>query len=137
MLLVMPCQDCKRISFGVNDYIKIDNEFFKLTAVTPDTTGITILQISDEKTIGASDGQDIKIRYRYSQVRLTAHDFLDVGTGNKTKQTGHSFHINRMFLHRKLTKIVQVVFTTFLLTKMVTLQLVTSSRLNSQLVRQH
>ena len=25
----------------------------------------------------------MKIRYRYSQCRLTAHDFLDVGTGSK------------------------------------------------------
>ena len=71
------------ISFAVADYIKINNEFFKLTAVTPDATGITILQMADEKTVGATDGQDMKIRYRYSQCRLTAHDFLDVGTGSK------------------------------------------------------
>ena len=71
------------ILFGVDDYIKIDNEFFKITAVRPDTTGITILQFADEKVVGATDGQNFKIRYRYSQVRLTAHDFLDVGTGSK------------------------------------------------------
>ena len=71
------------IVFAVDDYIKIDNEFFKLTAVTPDATGITVLQFADEKTIGSSDGQGFKIRYRYSQCRLTAHDFLDVGTGSK------------------------------------------------------
>jgi hypothetical protein len=39
--------------------------------------------LADEKTIEAGDGQDFKIRYQYSQVRLTAHDFLDVGTGSK------------------------------------------------------
>ena len=72
------------IAFGVDDFIKIDNEFFTLTSVTPDTTGITVLSLADEKTIGATDGQDLRIRYRYSQVRLTAHDFLDVGTGSKT-----------------------------------------------------
>ena len=71
------------IVFAADDYIKIDNEFFKLTAVTPDSTGITVLQFADEKTIGATDGQNFKIRYRYSQCRLTAHDFLDVGTGSK------------------------------------------------------
>ena len=71
------------IVFAANDYIKIDNEFFKLSAVAPDTTGITVLQFADEKTIGATDGQGFKVRYRYSQVRLTAHDFLDVGTGSK------------------------------------------------------
>ena len=71
------------IVFAADDYIKIDNEFFKLTTVIPDITGITILQFADEKTVGATDGQNLKVRYRYSQCRLTAHDFLDVGTGSK------------------------------------------------------
>ena len=71
------------LNFEANDYVKIDNEFFLISAVTPDTTGITTLLFSDEKVIAAGDGQDFKIRYRYSQVRLTAHDFLDVGTGSK------------------------------------------------------
>ena len=39
--------------------------------------------MADEKTVEAGDGQGFKTRYRYSQVRLTAHDFLDVGTGSK------------------------------------------------------
>ena len=71
------------LNFEANDYVKIDNEFFLISAVTPDSTGITTLLFSDEKVIAAGDGQDFKIRYRYSQVRLTAHDFLDVGTGSK------------------------------------------------------
>ena len=71
------------VGFGANDYIKIGSEFMKISAVATDTTGITILQFADEKTIGCTDGQSFKIRYRYSQVRLTAHDFLDVGTGSK------------------------------------------------------
>ena len=70
-------------AFGVNDWIKVGSEFMKLTAVTPDATGITSLMFADEKVIEAGDGQDFKTRYRYSQVRLTAHDFLDVGTGSK------------------------------------------------------
>ena len=75
--------EAANVAFAVTDYIKIDNEFFSLNGVVPDTTGITILSLADEKTIGATDGQDLKIRYRYSQCRLTAHDFLDVGTGSK------------------------------------------------------
>ena len=71
------------LNFEANDYVKIDNEFFLISAVTPDATGITTLLFADEKVIAAGDGQDFKIRYRYSQVRLTAHDFLDVGTGSK------------------------------------------------------
>ena len=71
------------IGLDPTDYIKIDNEFMKITTVTADTTGITTLQLADEKTVEAGDGQGFKTRYRYSQVRLTAHDFLDVGTGSK------------------------------------------------------
>ena len=71
------------LNFEANDYIKVDNEFFLVSTVTADTTGITTLLFADEKVIAAGDGQDFKIRYRYSQVRLTAHDFLDVGTGSK------------------------------------------------------
>jgi hypothetical protein len=65
------------------DYIKVDTEFFRITEVTQDATGIVTLFFADEKVIAAGNGQDFKIRYRYSQVRLTAHDFLDVGTGDK------------------------------------------------------
>ena len=71
------------IIFKEQDYIKIDNEFFRLTQISPDATGITTLLFSDEKVIAAGNPQNFKIRYRYSQVRLTAHDFLDVGTGSK------------------------------------------------------
>ena len=73
------------VSFGAGDYIKIDNEFMKITAVTTDNTGIVIATLSDEKVIPAGDGQDFRIRYQYSQVRLTAHDFLEVGTGNRAQ----------------------------------------------------
>lgn len=71
------------VGLDPDDLIKIDNEFMIITTVTTDTKGITTLQLADEKTIEAGDGQQFKIRYQYSQVRLTAHDFLDVGTGSK------------------------------------------------------
>lgn len=71
--------------FASGDVLKVDSEFFRVNSVVADSTGITILQLSDEKTIGATNGQAMKIRYQYSQVRLTAHDFLDVGTGTKAQ----------------------------------------------------
>jgi hypothetical protein len=42
------------------------------------------LQISPQLTISEAppDGTDIEMRLRYSQVRLTGHDFLDIGTGS-------------------------------------------------------
>jgi hypothetical protein len=44
----------------------------------------TFLQISPALTISEAppDGTDISMRLRYSQVRLTGHDFLDIGTGS-------------------------------------------------------
>jgi hypothetical protein len=41
-------------------------------------------QISPEMSVfnSPADGTDITTRVRYSQVRLTGHDFLDIGTGN-------------------------------------------------------
>jgi hypothetical protein len=44
----------------------------------------TFLQISPSLTISEAppDGTSIAMRLRYSQVRLTGHDFLDIGTGS-------------------------------------------------------
>jgi hypothetical protein len=41
-------------------------------------------QLSPEMSVfnSPADGTDITTRIRYSQVRLTGHDFLDIGTGN-------------------------------------------------------
>ena len=71
------------VGLDADDFILIGSEFLKITAVVADTKGITTLQFADEKTVEAGDGQDFKVRYQYSQVRLTAHDFLDIGTGSK------------------------------------------------------
>ena len=57
--------------FAVGDVLKVDNEFFRTNSVVADATGITILQMADEKTIGATDGQNMKIRYQYSPVSYT------------------------------------------------------------------
>ena len=67
-----------------NDYIKIDDEFFKVTQSTTLTTGVTTVVLADQKAADSYDRQVTKIRYFYSQVRLTGHDFLNVGTGTKT-----------------------------------------------------
>ena len=64
-----------------DDYIKVDNEFIKLSGVTTDTTGRTTLTLVEEKAAKAFDEQEFKIRYIFSQTRLTGHDFLQVGTG--------------------------------------------------------
>ena len=71
--------------FNINDYIKIDNEFMQVTNAQTDTTGTTLVVLAAEKPTRTYDGQAYKIRYSYSQVRLTGHDFLNIGTGTKTQ----------------------------------------------------
>lgn len=69
----------------VNDYIKIDNEFMRVTASNVITTGVTTVVLAETKPTESYDRQNTKIRYLYSQVRLTGHDFLNIGTGNKVQ----------------------------------------------------
>lgn len=71
--------------FNINDYIKIDNEFMQVTNAQTDTTGTTLIVLASEKPSRTYDGQAYKIRYQYSQVRLTGHDFLNIGTGSKSQ----------------------------------------------------
>lgn len=51
---------------------------------TPDTRNRFTDQGGDFSTL-VSAGSSISVRTRFSQVRLTGHDFLYVGTGNKTE----------------------------------------------------
>ena len=67
-----------------NDFLKIDNEFFRVTTSETIATGLTTIVLAEEKAAESFDRQDTKIRYLYSQVRLTGHDFLDIGCGNKS-----------------------------------------------------
>lgn len=43
--------------------------------------GFALLVLTTEKLTTSADGAAVLIRYRYSKVRLTGHDFLSVGTG--------------------------------------------------------
>ena len=70
----------------------LPNDTFKLvnivTLLGSDEGALTcFLQVSpDMKVINVPpDGTSVTTRIRYSQVRLTGHDFLDIGTGNFTE----------------------------------------------------
>ena len=69
---------------SIGNYLKIDDEFVKVTGVSTDNYGTTQVSLVEEKAAKAFDEQDIRIRYIYSQARLTGHDFLQVGTGGTT-----------------------------------------------------
>jgi len=71
----------------------VDDRSFIITTVSgyvpssdPRVGGIAVLTLSQEKqnTAPAFYGQHFNIRYNYSQVRLTGHDFLSIGTGGRT-----------------------------------------------------
>jgi len=49
-----------------------------------DNTSRMVIVLSQEKPTPSAPGAVITIRYKYSQVRLTGHDFLQIGTGGIT-----------------------------------------------------
>jgi len=67
------------------DFIKIDNEFMQVAQSATITTGTVTIVLAETKPTPSFDRQSTRVRYLYSQVRLTGHDFLDIGTGNKTQ----------------------------------------------------
>ena len=71
------------------EFAGLPGQYFKLVSVTQllgEGPYTARLQVSPEMTIGDAPehGEEITLRIRYSQVRLTGHDFLDIGTGNFT-----------------------------------------------------
>ena len=73
---------------GSNFTIAGNSEYYKLVTIR-NIQGETApysaqFQISPDISItdAPEDDTDIELRIRYSQVRLTGHDFLDIGTGN-------------------------------------------------------
>ena len=69
----------------------LPNQFFKLVNTvslvgTNDGSKTAFLQLSPDMSITDApvDGDPVTMRIRFSQVRLTGHDFLDIGTGGFT-----------------------------------------------------
>jgi hypothetical protein len=69
------------VGFSTSSYIKIDNEFMRVVSKQIDALGLTTIILAEEKGNQTFDGQDVKVRYLYSQARFTGHDFLQIGTG--------------------------------------------------------
>jgi hypothetical protein len=49
-----------------------------------DSTSEMVLLLANEKASGSANNTDLALRKKFSQVRLTGHDFLNVGTGGVT-----------------------------------------------------
>ena len=71
-------------NFNTHDIAKVDDEFFRITSVNSPQVGRATIIFAQPKAINANNAQAVEIRLRYSQVRLTGHDFLQIGTGSKT-----------------------------------------------------
>ena len=46
-----------------------------------DASSKVVVVLAQEKPTGSPSGTGVTIRYKYSQIRLTGHDFLSIGTG--------------------------------------------------------
>ena len=74
------------------EFSHLSGRYFKLVQVVTfqgsyDGAYTAFYQVSPELTVSEAplDGTTVTTRLRYSQVRLTGHDFLDIGTGNLTE----------------------------------------------------
>ena len=73
------------------EFSTLPGQFFKLVNTvslvgTNDGSKTAFLQLSPDMSITDApvDGTEVEMRIRFSQVRLTGHDFLDIGTGGFT-----------------------------------------------------
>ena len=75
---------------GANITFTGDSTYYKIVNVTSllGTPGSYTAKLQVSPAIAVADAPEhntnLEIRIRYSQVRLTGHDFLDIGTGNYT-----------------------------------------------------
>lgn len=54
------------------------------TGTYTNTSSIITVVLSQEKLVGSASGSVVTLRSKYSQIRLTGHDFLNIGTGGVT-----------------------------------------------------
>jgi len=73
-------------NLGDSGYDSIGSYVIQTISEYDSGTGNAVIVFSQEKLPQrpAPAGQQVKIRYNYSQARLTGHDFLNIGTGGTT-----------------------------------------------------
>ena len=118
-------------NFDAQDIIKVENEFFRVTVVNSNLVGQATVTFSQPKSIAALNGQSFEIRLNYSHRLTVMTSYLSAQVA-RHKQTGLMRHYKRQVKITKFMRTSQVVFITFLLTKMVTSVLVNSSELSRQ-----
>lgn len=108
-----------------------------VSSVTANGTDYHVLVFSTSRATPVPATTQVNVRKEFSLVRLTGHDFLQVGTEALILPTGQINQHNHLHRQTKLlpTKPTQVVFITLQLMNLVTSMLVITSKLIRQLVR--
>ena len=85
--------DTAKVSTCINEIVNIINNG---VGVLPSGQYTARLQLSPALNVNTvpSDSVQLTIRSKYSQVRLTGHDFLNVGTGNKSESNYPGIPVN-------------------------------------------
>ena len=55
-----------------------------VSTATVNAVSLTLVVLAQQKATPSTDATAIRIRYNFSQIRLTGHDFLSIGTGGTT-----------------------------------------------------
>ena len=74
------------IKTGSNIQFSGDGTYYTITGVTDEdiVNGYAQVRINPEQTNAQSDANGVTITSKFSNIRLTGHDFLDIGTGDFT-----------------------------------------------------
>jgi hypothetical protein len=74
------------VNVGSNFQFTGDSTYYRVTAVseTDTTNKQALIAITPERTASAPDNTEVDITKNFSNVRLTGHDFLSIGTGSFT-----------------------------------------------------
>lgn len=101
---------------GAQFYIGGSQNYFTAVQVNiesttnPDGTFRSTFQVSPAVTLSDNlqHNQEVLVRERYSQVRITGHDFLDVGTGNFDDTNYPDLYKDYLFLRQPEKEVYQV-----------------------------
>ena len=55
-----------------------------VSTATVNSVALTIITLAQQKGVVSTDGTTVNVRYNFSNIRLTGHDFLSIGTGGIT-----------------------------------------------------
>ena len=79
-------QSSNAITLGSNIQFAGDTNYYTVTGITDEDTvnGYAQVRINPEQTNAQAEGNNVTITSQFSNIRLTGHDFLDIGTGDFT-----------------------------------------------------